>query len=108
MWIAECDVSVSKLLGFDTFPFFGWFRIQYRKNLVLKKRMGFGIKKIWIRYRKNLVYKFAYNCFSTLGKTSAEKSRKLSGIARISETPTPQFGQLGTIFSGRQNGVLRV
>ena len=45
---------------------------------------------------------------SALGKTSAEKSRKLSGIARISEPPTPQFGQLGTIFSGRQNGVLRV
>ena len=31
------DVSVSKLLGFETFPFFRWFRIRYRKNLVSKK-----------------------------------------------------------------------
>ena len=23
------DVSVLKLLGFETFPFFGWFRIRY-------------------------------------------------------------------------------
>ena len=43
-----------------------------------------------------------------LGKTSAEKSRLLSGIAQISETPAPQFGQLGPLFSGRQNDVLRV
>ena len=42
-----------------------------------------------------------------LGKASAEKIRLLSGIARISE-PTPQFGQLGPLFSGRQNDVLRV
>ena len=35
-----------------------------------------------------------------LGKTSDEKSRLLSGIARISETPhsTPQLGQLGPFF----------
>ena len=32
--VAECDVSVSKLLGFETFLFFGWFQIQYRKSLV--------------------------------------------------------------------------
>ena len=49
MFMSECDVSVSKLLGFETFPFFDGF--------------GFGIEKIWyrkkyrIRYRKNLVSK---------------------------------------------------
>ena len=32
---AECDISVLKLLGFETFPFFWWYR--FRKNLVLKK-----------------------------------------------------------------------
>ena len=59
------DVSVSKLLGFETFPFFRWFRIRYRKNLVSKKvsdsvlkifgigkSIGFGIGKIW--YRKKV------------------------------------------------------
>ena len=35
--ISECDVSVSKLLGFETFPFFWWFRIRYRKILVSEK-----------------------------------------------------------------------
>ena len=68
------DVSVSKLLGFETFPFLRWFWIQYQKNLVSKKisdsvsekfgiekSIGFGIENIWyrkkyrIRYRKNLV-----------------------------------------------------
>ena len=62
---AECDVSVSKLLGFKTFPFFRWFRFRYRKNLVSKKvsdsvsekfgiekSIGFGIGKIW--YRKKV------------------------------------------------------
>jgi len=63
------DVSVSKLLGFETFPFFGWFRIRYRKILVLKKvsvsvskkfgiekSIGFGIGKIW--YRKKFQIRF--------------------------------------------------
>ena len=51
------------------------------------------------------------NKFGGLGprKGSVEKSHLLSGIARISEPPpTPQFGQLGPLFSGRQNNVLRV
>ena len=61
----ECDVSVSKLLGFETFPFFWWFRIRYRKILEskkvsvsvsekfgIKKSIGFGIGKIW--YRKKV------------------------------------------------------
>ena len=59
------DVSVSKLLGFETFPFFRWFRIRYRKILVSKKvsdsvlkifvigkSIGFGIGIIW--YRKKV------------------------------------------------------
>ena len=44
---AECDVSVSKLPGFETFLFFWWFRIRYRKNMVSKKYR--------IRNCKNLV-----------------------------------------------------
>ena len=43
-----------------------------------------------------------------LGKGSVKKNRLLSGIAQISEPPTPQFGQLSPLFSGRQNDVLRV
>ena len=40
------DVSVLKLLGFETFTFFRWFWFQYRKNLVSKKYR--------IRYQKKL------------------------------------------------------
>ena len=60
------DVSVSKLLDLETFPFFRWFRIQYRKNLVSKKisdsvlkissigkSIGFSIEKNW--YRKKVL-----------------------------------------------------
>ena len=57
------DVSVSKLLGFETFPFFRWFRIRYRKNLVSKKvsdsvseKFGIG-KKFRIRFRSDFGYR---------------------------------------------------
>ena len=62
-----------------------------------------------LRKKISLASKIAISQYSLLGKTSAEKSRLLSGIAQISEPPpTPQFGQLGPLFSGRQNDVLRV
>ena len=32
------EVSVSKQLCFETFPFFAWFRIRYRKNLVSERK----------------------------------------------------------------------
>ena len=60
---SECDVSVSKLLGFETFLFFWWFRIRYRKILVSKKvsdsvSKNSGIEKsIGIGIGKNLVSK---------------------------------------------------
>ena len=74
--ITECDISVSKLLGFETFPFFLWYRYRFRIFLVSKKvsvlvskkigigkSIGIGFKKIWhwtkYRYwfRKYLVSK---------------------------------------------------
>ena len=68
--ITECDVSVSKLLGFETFPFFWWFRIRYRKNLVSKKlsdsvsekfgiekSIGFGFGKNWYRKKYQIRYR---------------------------------------------------
>ena len=44
----ECDVSVSKLIGFETFQFFDGLDSISRK---------FGIKKYWIQFRKKLVLK---------------------------------------------------
>ena len=34
VFVAECDVSISKLLGFETFPFFRIFGFGIKKNLV--------------------------------------------------------------------------
>ena len=54
----QCDISVSKL-----FQFFGWYRIQYWKNLVSKKVSDSVLEKKWyqkkyrIQYWKNLVSK---------------------------------------------------
>ena len=60
---AECDVSVSKLLGFETFPIFRIVSDSVLKKFGIKKSIRFGIgknlvsKKYRIRYRKNLVSK---------------------------------------------------
>ena len=71
--------------AFSNFHFFGFYHTSY-------------LIKIYVLWGK-----------FPLGKTSVEKSRLLLGIAQISETPpTPQLGQLGPLFSGRQNDVLRV
>ena len=40
----KCDISVSKLLGFKTFPF-SWFWVSYQKNLVSKKVLDSVSKK---------------------------------------------------------------
>ena len=63
MHTAECDISVSKLLGFETFPFFWMVSVSVSKILVSKKNIGTSFKKIWyrkkyrIRFRKILVSK---------------------------------------------------
>ena len=72
---SECDISVSKLLGFETFPFFmilvfvlNFFKYRkkyrFRKKMVLKKVLllvlkVFGIdKSIGISFEKNLLNKY--------------------------------------------------
>ena len=41
----ECDISVSKLLGFETFPFF--FMVSVSKNFGIDKSIGIGFGIIW-------------------------------------------------------------
>ena len=48
---AECDVSVSKPLGFETFHFLV-VSDSVLKKFGIEKSIGFGIKKIW--YRKKV------------------------------------------------------
>ena len=43
-WAAEIDISVSKLLGFETFANF--LRVSVSEVLVLEKSIRFGLKKV--------------------------------------------------------------
>ena len=58
---AECDISVSKLLGFETFPFFLMVSVSVSEIFGIEKSIGIGFEKNWYRkkyryrYRKKLV-----------------------------------------------------
>ena len=43
---AECDISVTKLLGFKTFPIFWVVSDLVSKKFGIEKSIGFGIEKI--------------------------------------------------------------
>ena len=43
----EIDISVLKLLGFETFA--KSLRVSVSENLVSEKSLGFGFEKIWSR-----------------------------------------------------------
>ena len=66
---AEYGVSVLKILGFKTFPFFRWFRIRYQKKYRVlykwyKKVIGNGF---WIRFRSTFGYFGWRFCFEISG-----------------------------------------
>ena len=73
----ECDISVSKLLGFETFAKSlrvsvsvseKKSRFRFQKKLVSEKSLGFGFgKKSRFRFQKNLVSE------KSLGKKSRKK-----------------------------------
>ena len=46
IWVILGKVSVLKLLGFETFPFFIGFGFSIKKFSFEKTSIGFGIKKI--------------------------------------------------------------
>ena len=43
--MAECDVSILKLPGFETFPIFGIVSDLVSKKIGIEKSIGFGIRK---------------------------------------------------------------
>ena len=45
----ECDISVSKLLGFETFQFFLMVSVSVSKNFGIEKSIGIGFAKFWYR-----------------------------------------------------------
>ena len=51
---AECDILVSKLLGFETFPCF--FMVSVSKNFGIDKSIGIGFENVW--HRKKYLYQF--------------------------------------------------
>ena len=91
---AECDVSVSKLLGFETFPLFWWYRIRFRKFLVSKKvsdsvskffgiekSIGFGFDFFW--FRKSIG--FGFEIFWYRKKDQIKSLRNLPELRRFCE-----------------------
>ena len=46
---SECDISVLKLIGFETFPIFWMVSDSVLKKFGIEKSIGFGIKEIWYR-----------------------------------------------------------
>ena len=111
---AECDISVSKLLGFETFPFFlmvsvsvseifgieksigigfekNWYRKKYRyrfrRILVSKKSFGIGFEKIW--YRKK--YRYWFRKILVSKKVSVSVSKKF-GIEKSIGIGFEKFG----------------
>ena len=53
---AESDISVSTLLGFETFAIFLWVPVSVLENLVSEKRFGIGFLKFGLR--KTVQYRF--------------------------------------------------
>ena len=56
------NFSVSKLLGFETFPFFLMVSVSVSKNFGIEKSIVIGFEKIW--YRKKYRYRFRKNLVS--------------------------------------------
>ena len=91
MHTAECDISVWKLLGLETFPFFLDGIGISLKNFSIKKNIGTSFKKIWyrkkyrIRFRKILVSKRVSDLVSKkkLPLKSIWKKSKSIGIQKV-------------------------
>ena len=78
MFASECEVSVSKLLGFETFFIFWMVSDSVSKEFGIEKSIRFGIVKIWyrkkyrIRYRKSFGFGFV-QILGFLGDVSVSK-----------------------------------
>ena len=78
----EIDISVSKLLGFETFANFWGFqfqfrKIRFRKKLVSEKSLGFGFRKLGLGRKISVSEKFG------LGKKSRFRKKKLRYLFRL-------------------------
>ena len=74
---AECDVSVSKLLGLETFPIFGIVSDSVSKNLVSKKVSHLVSEKNWYREKYRIWYRKIW-----YEKNYRIRYRKLFGIKK--------------------------
>ena len=70
--LTECDISVSKLLGFETFPFVLMVSVSVSKIFGIEKSIGIGFEKIW--YRKKYRYRFRKKLVSKKVSVSVSKN----------------------------------
>ena len=66
----EFDISVSKLLGLETFWFFLMVSVSVSENFGIEKSIGIGFGKIW--YRKK--YRYRFRKFLVSKKVSVSKN----------------------------------
>ena len=86
---AESDISVSTLLGFETFAIFLWVPVSVLKNLVLEKRFGIGFLRF--DFRKTVRYWFPKIWSQKKGSVSV--SQNLVSVKRFG-IGCPKFGLL--------------
>ena len=95
--VSECDILVSKLLGFETIQIVGMVSVSVSKNFGFKKSIGIGFEKNWYwkkyryRFRKILVSKkvsVSENLVSVLKIFGIEKNIgfKKFGIQKVSDS----------------------
>ena len=63
----ECDISVSKLLGFETFPFFLMVSVSVSKNFGIEKSIGIGFEKFWYRKKVSVLVSKNFGIEKSIG-----------------------------------------
>ena len=84
---AECDILVSKILGFKTFPIVLIGSVSVLKKFSIEKSIGIGFEIFW--YRKKYRYRFRKILVSK--KVSVSVSKKLVS-KKVSVSVLKNFG----------------
>ena len=83
--IRVCDISVSKLLGFELFQFF-WM-VSVSKNFGFEKSIGIGFEKFWFRKK----YRYRFRKFLVSEKVSLSVSEKIGIGKKVSDSVSFKF-----------------
>ena len=92
IFTTECDISVSKLLGFKTFPFFLMVSVSVSEIFGIEKSIGIGFEKNWYRKKVSVSVSIFFGIGKSIGigfeifwyrKKYRYRFRKKIGIKKI-------------------------